>query len=100
MVQKTYSNWSSTKQEPNKALEPTSTSVMPRAILPSSDLKRWNGFPNQARVTPLWPWLIFDVRQKMNFPMNTRIPLGIVGLGLLLATLAYASDSKPVERSP
>ena len=36
----------------NKALEPTTTSVMPRAILPSSDLKLQTEFPNQARVMP------------------------------------------------
>ena len=37
---------------PNQALEPTSTSVMPRAILSSSELKRRTDFPNQARVMP------------------------------------------------
>ena len=33
---------------PNKAPEPTSTSVMPRAILPFSDLKQWTEIPNHA----------------------------------------------------
>jgi len=37
---------------PNKALEPTSTSVMPRAILPFSELKPRTKFSNQARVMP------------------------------------------------
>jgi hypothetical protein len=37
---------------PNKALEPTTTAVMPRAILPASKLKHRTGDPNPARVTP------------------------------------------------
>jgi hypothetical protein len=38
--------------EPNKAPEPTPTSVMPRATLPVSDMKLRTEIPNQARVTP------------------------------------------------
>jgi len=37
---------------PNKAPEPTSTSVMPRATLPSSDLKERTDDLNKARVMP------------------------------------------------
>ena len=41
-----------TGTQPNKALEPTSTSVMPRAISSFSELKPRIEFPNQARVMP------------------------------------------------
>jgi len=37
---------------PNKAPEPTPTSVMPRAISRVAELKRWNAEPNPARVMP------------------------------------------------
>ena len=40
------------KKRPNKALEPTSTSVMPRATLSFSDLKQWIESSNEARVMP------------------------------------------------
>ena len=42
----------SKKNPPNKALEPTSTSVMPRATLPFPDLNGRTALPNPARVTP------------------------------------------------
>ena len=42
----------SSSRPPNKALEPTSTSVMPRATLSFSALKPRTSFPNQARVMP------------------------------------------------
>ena len=38
--------------EPNKTPEPTSTSVMPRAIVPFSDLKQRTDFQNHARAMP------------------------------------------------
>jgi hypothetical protein len=38
--------------KPNKAPEPTSTSVMPRAILSCFEMKQRTELPNQARVTP------------------------------------------------
>ena len=37
---------------PNKAPEPTSTSVMPRATLPLSEMKLQTELPNEARATP------------------------------------------------
>ena len=37
---------------PNKAPEPTSSSVMPRAIVPSSELKQRTEFLNRARAMP------------------------------------------------
>jgi hypothetical protein len=39
-------------KRPNKAPEPTSTSVMPRAIVCFFEMKPRKQFPNQARVTP------------------------------------------------
>jgi membrane-associated protease RseP (regulator of RpoE activity) len=42
-------------KKPNKALEPTATSVMPRAIVSSSEMKRQTQFSNQARVMPAVP---------------------------------------------
>ena len=38
--------------KPNKAPEPTSTSVMPRAIVSFLDLKQRTAFPIHARVIP------------------------------------------------
>jgi len=37
---------------PNKAPEPTPTSVMPRAISRVTEAKQWNAEPNPARVMP------------------------------------------------
>jgi len=37
---------------PNKAPEPTPTSVMPRAISRVAEIKRWSAEPNPARVMP------------------------------------------------
>ena len=38
--------------KPNKSPEPTSSSVMPRAIVSFLDLKQRTEFQNQARVMP------------------------------------------------
>ena len=40
------------RKRPNKAPEPTLTSVMPRAISPESEMKRRTEFHSPARVTP------------------------------------------------
>jgi hypothetical protein len=40
------------RDQPNKAPEPTSTSVMSRAIVSISEMKQRTRFPNQARATP------------------------------------------------
>ena len=48
---------------PNKALEPTSTSVTLRAIVCFPEMKRQTEFRLTHAARPLWPWLIFDVGQ-------------------------------------
>ena len=40
------------QSKPNKALEPTSTSVTLRAIVSSSEMKRWTAVPIPARSAP------------------------------------------------
>ena len=47
-----FTRFPHTSDPPNKAPEPTSTSVMPRAIEAKSDRPKPTTFPNQARATP------------------------------------------------
>jgi len=39
-------------KEPNKPPEPTSSSVMPRAIVSVFEMKLWTEVPTQARAMP------------------------------------------------